>query len=103
MKNLKEQQNNLENEIKQTEDKDKKLQALYAEQEELLSQIFGGAYGSEEENKLESQLDQYEELRNRIVEANFKWRQSQMMIDYAHKQLEFAVTKWAEIETIDPG
>jgi len=37
--------------------------------------IFNGAYGSEEENRLEDNLDHVEEMRNRIAEANFKWRQ----------------------------
>ena len=64
-------------------------------------QIPPGAYGSEEENRLESILDQTEEMRNRIVEANFKWRQAQMMVDYAHKQLEYAVQKWKDIEEIN--
>ena len=71
---------------------------------ELSNQQFffsSGAYGSEEENRLESILDQTEEMRNRIVEANFKWRQAQMMVDYAHKQLEYAVQKWKDIEEID--
>ena len=65
-----------------------------------MSQIFGGAYGSEEENRLEAIFDQTEEMRNRIVEANFKWRQAQMMVDYAHKQLAFAVKKWKDIDEI---
>ena len=63
--------------------------------------LISGAYGSEEENRLESILDQTEEMRNRIVEANFKWRQAQMMVDYAHKQLDFAVAKWKDINEID--
>ena len=46
-------------------------------------------------------MDQTEEMRNRIVEANFKWRQAQMMVDYAHKQLEYAVQKWKDIEEIN--
>ena len=50
---------------------------------------------------MESILDQTEEMRNRIVEANFKWRQAQMMVDYAHKQLEYAVQKWKDIEEIN--
>ena len=54
------------------------------------------------QNRLESIFDQTEEMRNRIVEANFKWRQAQMMVDYARKQLEFAVQKWKDIEQIDP-
>jgi hypothetical protein len=37
----------------------------------------------------------------RILEANFKWRQSLMMVDYAFKQLNEAVTKWESLATID--
>jgi len=101
LNSLQEQKNNIENEIRELEEKAVALQELYNEQEQLLSQIFGGAYGSEEENRLESILDQTEEMRNRIVEANFKWRQAQMMVDYAHKQLDFAVGKWKDINEID--
>ena len=72
-------------------------------QDELLDQIFNGAYGSVRENQLESILDQTEEMRNRIVEANFKWRQAQMMIDYAYKQLEYAVNKWTGIQDVKQG
>ena len=42
LSNLQEQRNNVENEIRELEEKAVKLQALYNEQEELLSQIFGG-------------------------------------------------------------
>ena len=42
-------------------------------------------------------------MRNRIVEANFKWKQAQMMIDYSYKQLEYAVNKWAGLQSISDG
>ena len=92
---------NLQNELEELEQKSGDLDKLYEEQENLLNEIFGGAYGSEEENRLESELDQHETMRNRIVEANFKWRQAQLMIDYAYKQLEHAVNKWQEIPEIE--
>ncbi len=40
-------------------------------------------------------------MRNRIVEANFKWRQAQLMVDYSYKQLDLAVAKWVEVATVD--
>ena len=98
---LREQRSNLESEISGMETDVEKLQALYDEQESILNEIFGGAYGSEEENGLENVLDSHEQMRERIVEANFKWRQAQLMVDYAYKQLEFAVGKWNEIPDID--
>ena len=63
--------------------------------------IFGGDYGSVEENQLEERLDQHEELRNRIVEANFKWKQAQLMVDYAYKQLNEAVGRWQALQGIE--
>ena len=63
--------------------------------------IFGGDYGSVEENQLEEILDQHEELRNRIVEANFKWKQAQLMVDYAYKQLNEAVGRWQVLPGIE--
>lgn len=102
LSNMRDQKSNLEAEIVALEQDVEQLQNLYEEQESILDRIFGGAYGSEDENHLESSLDQHEQMRNRIVEANFKWRQAQLMIDYAYKQLEHAVTKWTDIQTIDP-
>ena len=54
-----------------------------------------------EENQLEERLDQHEELRNRIVEANFKWKQAQLMVDYAYKQLNEAVGRWQALQGIE--
>jgi hypothetical protein len=65
--------------------------------------IFGGEYGSVEENQFEETLDQHEEMRNRIVEANFKWKQAQLMVDYAFKQMNEAVGKWKGLTGIDPS
>ena len=90
-------------EVGELDRRSERLQALYGEQDELLDQIFNGAYGSDKENQLESFLDQTEEMRNRIVEANFKWKQAQMMIDYSYKQLEFAVDKWTGLQNVNEG
>ena len=76
------------------------LHSLYARQDLLLKRIFGGDYGSLDENQLEETLDQHEEMRNRIVEANFKWKQAQLMVDYAFKQLNEAVSQWQKLPGI---
>jgi len=101
LENLKEQKDSLESEINNLTEEASGLQELYAKQDELLKRIFGGEYGSVEENHLEELLDQHEELRNRIVEANFKWKQAQLMVDYAFKQLNEAVLKWKLVPNID--
>ena len=98
--NLHEQRASLEREIETLGEQAGDLQALYQKQDELLKKIFGGEYGSLEENHLEETLDQHEELRNRIVEANFKWKQAQLMVDYAFKQLTEAVEKWQSLPNI---
>ena len=103
LENLNEQKDTLAKEVGELDRRSERLQALYSEQDELLDQIFNGAYGSDKENQLESFLDQTEEMRNRIVEANFKWKQAQMMIDYSYKQLEFAVNKWTGLQNVNEG
>merc|ERR550532_1571160 len=99
--NLQEQKASLELEIDSLVEQSTDLHSLYARQDELLKRIFGGEYGSVEENQLEETLDQHEELRNRIVEANFKWKQAQLMVDYAFKQLTEAVGKWQSLPHIE--
>ena len=66
----------------------------------IADRLFGGEYGSSVENQLESELDNLEAHRGRILEANFKWRQAQMMLEYACKQLAVAVQKWQDLPTI---
>jgi len=101
LENLEEQRLSLENEIESLAEESTVLHTLYARQDELLKKIFGGDYGSVEENQLEEILDQHEELRNRIVEANFKWKQAQLMVDYAYKQLNEAVGRWQALPGIE--
>ena len=90
------------------------LYSLYARQDHLLERfpflrlilyinlyrIFGGDYGSYEESQLEETLDQHEELRNRIVEANFKWQQAELLVDYSCRQLAEAVREWKALQMI---
>ena len=66
----------------------------------LADKMFGGAYGSQLENKLEGELDTLDAHRGRILEANFKWRQAAMMLEYACKQLQTAVQKWQDLPTL---
>jgi len=99
--NLEEQLAALTKDLADFDGQAKDLQALYTKQDELLGRIFGGDYGSLEENQYEQELDQHEEMRNRIVEANFKWKQSQLMVDYAYKQLKEAVKQWTLLPSID--
>ena len=37
----------------------------------------------------------------RIVEANFKWQQAQLMVDYAYKQLQEAVKQWTYLADLE--
>ncbi|XP_055927191.1 paramyosin-like [Argiope bruennichi] len=73
------------------------LQKLYAQRDELLDSIFGGAYGSERENRLEKEYDFLQERKNHIDQAHFKWKQAQIMVKQACAQLGLAVQKWKEL------
>ncbi|XP_042880258.1 uncharacterized protein LOC122258402 [Penaeus japonicus] len=94
------QRDQLAEEVAELEERASTLQAKYKTHDELLSRLFGGEYGSVKENQLEAELDELEAHRGRIMEANFKWRQAQMMLEYACKQLAVAVQKWQDLPTI---
>lgn len=64
---------------------------------ELVDTVFQGNYGSERENKLEEELAYLRLIMQKIEEANFKWRQAQVMVEYACRQIGTAVEKWKEI------
>ena len=53
------------------------------------------------EKELEQRLDLLEAQRGSILEANFKWRQGQMMLEYAVKQMSVAVKKWSKLNEIN--
>lgn len=73
---------------------------MLSKQDALLGRIFGGEYGSELENNLEQELDALEAQKARIMEANFKWRQARMMMEFACRQLAVAVQKWQDLAEI---
>ncbi|XP_066971541.1 uncharacterized protein synr isoform X2 [Macrobrachium rosenbergii] len=87
-------------EVAELEIRARKLQKLYKRHDDLMDRLFGGEYGSALENALEAELDELEAHRCRIMEANFKWRQAQMMLEYACKQLAVAVQKWQDLPAI---
>lgn len=101
LKSLQEQYESLKVEVNDLEGKSGKLDQLYSEQDAILDKVFGGAYGSERENSLESELDALEMERHRIVDASYKWQQAQVMTSYAYEQLKFACKKWLSIKEID--
>ncbi|KAG8177963.1 hypothetical protein JTE90_014706 [Oedothorax gibbosus] len=76
------------------------VQKLYAQRDELLDAIFGGAYGSALENRLEKETDLLLERLNHVRQAHFKWKQAHGMVRKACAQLGTAVHKWKELANI---
>ena len=70
LESLKSQKVALTSEVDDLENRSQRLEKLYEEQENLLNEIFGGEYGSEEENMLENQLDQVRALSD-FMETDF--------------------------------
>lgn len=88
-------------EIKNLTPEVEKLDKLVAEQEELLSSIFKGDYGSQKENELESKMDMLVEKRNRVGVAKYKWTNGKVLLQHAVNQLAYAVKKWDELGKLD--
>ncbi len=63
--------------------------------------IFGGEYGSEAENQLESELDEGLEWQQRVSLAKFKWTNGRVLLVHACTQMAFGITRWRELENIE--
>ena len=61
---------------------------------EMLFRMFGGAYGSDQENALEGELDSLLEEKTKVQNAQFRWSQAAIMLDFALEQLHEAVRHW---------
>ncbi|GAB6027702.1 hypothetical protein CHUAL_001941 [Chamberlinius hualienensis] len=73
------------------------LKELMETQDKLLDSWFDGEYGSHLENQLEEEVEMLELKMQKYEEVNFKWRQAQVMIEYACKQIGTSVEKWEGI------
>ena len=60
----------------------------------IVFRMFGGSYGSEQENCLERELDSLLEEKTRVQNAQFRWSQAAIMLDFAVEQLHEAVRHW---------
>ena len=60
----------------------------------MVFRMFGGSYGSEQENALERELDSLLEEKAKVQNAQFRWSQAAIMLDFALEQLHEAVRHW---------
>ena len=60
----------------------------------MVSRMFGGSYGSDQENALEKELDSLLEEKTKVQNAQFRWSQAAIMLDFALEQLGEAVRQW---------
>ncbi|XP_059171272.1 uncharacterized protein LOC131952564 isoform X2 [Physella acuta] len=74
-----------------------KLLALYDEQDKILNDIFKGQYGSDLENKLEEEVEQLLDTKERIGVAKFKWTNGRLLLQHATAQLAYAVKRWQDL------
>ncbi|XP_076439014.1 uncharacterized protein LOC143277922 isoform X2 [Babylonia areolata] len=95
------QKKQLEQEVAECGKQMETLMKLYDQQDEILGQIFNGEYGSDLENKLESEFDSVKERKERILVAKYKWSNAKILLQHAVKQLGVASTKWMEILKVE--
>lgn len=91
------QMEDIQLEINKQKPEVEKLEKLTTEQEELLSSIFKGNYGSPKENELENKLDMLMEKKQRVGVAKYKWTNGKVLLEHSVNQLAFAVKKWEEL------
>ena len=75
---------------------------LYSIMTFITATIFGSDYASEKENRLEAELDDTTEWQQRVSLAKFKWTNGRVLLVHACTQMAFGITRWKELELIDP-
>ncbi|KAI8785889.1 reticulocyte-binding protein PFD0110w isoform X1 [Biomphalaria glabrata] len=95
------QKKTLDKEIRDTTEKLNKLMTLYDEQDKILNDIFQGKYGSELENKLEEEVEQLLDRKERISVAKYKWSNGRLLLFHACNQLAYAVKRWQDLGQVD--
>lgn len=89
-------------EVKALKKETDKLQKLYQEQDELLAGVFNGKYGSDQEYRMECDLDLMLDRMQRISVAKYKWQNARLLLQHAVNQLAFAVRRWGEVAKVKP-
>ncbi|BFZ25738.1 hypothetical protein BsWGS_28777 [Bradybaena similaris] len=77
-----------------------KLAILYDEQDQILDDIFSGKYGSDLENKLETEVEELLDRKERIGVAKYKWSNGQLLLQHAYDQLGYAVGRWQTMDQV---
>ena len=75
-------------------------ESIQSRQDQILHNMFEGKYGSDEENHLEMVLDDLEEKRKIIQDADFRWKQAEVLTMHSQQQLQSAVDQWAYLGNI---
>ncbi|PVD36402.1 hypothetical protein C0Q70_03385 [Pomacea canaliculata] len=65
-------------------------------------ELFNGRYGSELENKLETECEVLLDKNERIMAAKYKWTYAQILLQHAVRQLWFACCRWIELSRVPP-
>jgi hypothetical protein len=96
---LERRRDEVKEEVKLLKSKVAYLQGLYQEQDEMLADLFGDTYGSEEEHHIEAQLDKVRSYRDTLVRGVLEWQEASMLVQSATDLLDRAVTCWKEINS----
>ena len=88
-----------EEEVKMLTAKVNYLQGLYQEEDALLGELFGEAYGSEEEKQIELELDKLRSYRDTLSGGELEWREAATLVQSSTELLERAVTCWKQINS----
>ena len=74
---------------------------LYNEQMNILYSTFDGDFGSELENKLETQVNELSKSKEQLRSALHKWSNARFLLVYAYNQIQSSEQSWMELMKLD--
>lgn len=100
LQGLKKQKADMEAQHNSVKSEVDKMNKVYEERDTLLSNIFGGEYGSELENKLEAEYDEIMDKKQRIEVAMYKWKNGRCLLHHGVQQLGRANELWNKLPEV---
>lgn len=67
----------------------------------ILDSTFDGDFGSDLENKLESEVKRLSDSKDQLRQALHKWSNARFLLVYAYNQIQTCEQKWSEMMKLD--
>jgi hypothetical protein len=101
LKSVVQQFENAKEKLEKYKKENQKALEIYNEQMNILYSTFDGDFGSELENKLETQVNELGKSKEQLRSALHKWSNARFLLVYAYNQIQASEQSWMELMKLE--